>query len=1330
MAEGDAQHQAVDGAEGALTYLQLDARANQLARLLIQQGIGAGDVIGLLFDKSVHSHVSMLAVLKVNAAYVPLDAVFPADRIAYIVRDSGMGALLTLTNYFGLAEGAGVPLICIDQLVAQMDAQPDTPLESNETAPPVSELCYVIYTSGSTGRPKGVPIEHASICNFVRVAAEVYGYEQTDRVYQGLTMAFDFAVEEVWVPLVVGAALVPNQTGVSLLGSDLCTFARARGVTAMCCVPTLLATLEDDLPALRLLIVSGEACPRDLVRRWHRTGRRILNAYGPTETTVTATIATLMPEERVTIGRPLPTYSIVILTPGENQALARGEVGEIGIAGIGVAAGYLNREEQTRQAFIPDFLGIPNNPSGHIYRTGDLGRIDPSGQVEYLGRIDTQVKIRGYRIELTEIESVIMHIPQVAQAVVNTWESAPGATELVAYYTLHPDTQPLSANDVARELRARLPGYMVPAYCEHLASIPMLASDKADRKALPLPHGTRLHSDDSRYVAPIGALESTVCQVLGELLQLDRVSVEDHFFDDLGANSLLMARFNAKLRKELQITNVSMRDIYLQPSVRKLAGLLASLPQQSVAERRDNASHVASGLAYGTCGALQVAIAFAYLYFQAFIFYEGFLWTVEAVDLLSTYLRATVFGAGAFVIAAGAPVLLKWLLIGRWKEETFPVWGIKYLRFWAVRLLTRLNPMVAFVGSPLYVAYLRLLGAKVAWNAVVLSPDVPVCTDLVSIGERAVITKNVMFAAYKAESNRVSCGRIDIGRNTFIGEATVLDIGTVMEDGSQLGHASSLQTGQRLTAGRRYHGSPAQETQAQYRRLPDGDVGIVRRLAYSTVQLASLLLVYVPLPMFAACLLFEGKQQYSRMDSVERLQASAPLNDAPLWTTALGAMSITSLVYAGALLAGLAFVLAAPRLLNLFIAPDRTYPLYGFHYFLHRHIHNISNSNFYNTLFGDSSFVVHYLSALGYRFNNGIEQTGTNFGQSQQHDNPLLCEFGRGTMVSDGLALLNAEYSCASFRLSKVSIGAHNFIGNSVFYPPQGKTAENCLLATKAMIPIDGPMRSNVGLLGSPCFEIPRSVRRDSRFDDCKEPQVLARRLAAKNASNALTILFFVLSYGIVFNLITLPLTLAYVAFGFFGALFIPLLTFPTFGLLILHHVFVDWASRDFKRLQPRYCSIYDPTFWRHERYWKLGMSNDNLVLMLLNGTPFKGLVWRMLGVRVGRQLFDDGCSIPEKTLVSIGDHCTLGNQSLIQGHSLEDGTFKSDRIVIGDGCTIGGKAFVHYSVEMGDDVCLDADSFLMKGERPAVRSHWRGNPAKEVHVPAAGADHIATALP
>jgi len=372
-----AESDAVITDSGVLSYAELDRRANQVARHLIATGIKPGDRIGLLFDKSAETYVAMLAVMKANAAYVPLDASFPVDRIRYIVADAEISAIVSMGSFEERLAPLDVLRVYLDKDKRTIDAEATGPVTG--IAPTYDPLCYIIYTSGTTGNPKGVAIAHASICNFVRVAAELYGYQPGDRVYQGMTIAFDFSIEEIWVPLMAGATLVPSRPGSSLIGEELAEFLRERRVTVMACCPTLLATIEQDLPLLRILLVGGEACPQNLVARWYRPGRRILNSYGPTEATVTATLTELEPNRPVTIGIPLPTYSIVILDPAEERALAPGELGEIGIAGVGLAIGYMNRDELTMKKFIRDFLNIQNNPTSRIYRTGDLGRIDDNG---------------------------------------------------------------------------------------------------------------------------------------------------------------------------------------------------------------------------------------------------------------------------------------------------------------------------------------------------------------------------------------------------------------------------------------------------------------------------------------------------------------------------------------------------------------------------------------------------------------------------------------------------------------------------------------------------------------------------------------------------------------------------------------------------------------------------------------------------------------------------------------------------------------------------------------------------------------------------------------
>src|SRR5947209_4859072 len=842
FAESDAV--ATDGI--VVSYRDLDRRANQMARHLVGTGIKPGDRVGLLFDKSPDTYVAMLAVMKANAAYVPLDASFPVDRIRYIVADAEISAIVSMGSFEERLAPLDVLRVYLDKDKRTIDAEATGPVTG--IAPTYDPLCYIIYTSGTTGNPKGVAIAHASICNFVRVAAELYGYAPGDRVYQGMTIAFDFSIEEIWVPLMAGATLVPSRPGSSLIGDELADFLRERRVTVMACCPTLLATIEQDLSLLRILLVGGEACPQNLVARWYRPGRCILNSSGPTEATVTATLTELKPHKPVTIGIPLPTYSIVILDPAENKTLAPGELGEIGIAGVGLAIGYMNRDELTLKKFIRDFLNLQNNPTGRIYRTGDLGRIDENGEIEYRGRIDTQVKIRGYRIELNEIEAVLLDLPQIAQAAVTTFEPDPGVVEIVAYYAFKQGAD-LPINEISQALRGKLPPYMVPSYLERLNVIPMTLSNKADHKKLPKPQVPRFSAGTS-YVPPKTDSERILAAALANVLRVEHVSIEDHFFDEMGANSLLMARFCAAIRKNPGMSAVSMRDIYTNPTIAALSAHLDASLGGFVAAKRE-LFHVPSNLAYYTCGALQAAFYAVYALFGLWILDTGYEWTVAASGVLELYARAVLFAAGSLVALTGISIVAKWLLIGRFKTGSIPIWSFAYFRFWVIKTVMRTSPVVAFTGTPIYNGYLRLMGAKIGRGAVISSRHGPICADLLSIGDNTILRKDTIVLGYRAQSNFIHIAPVEIGANAFVGEASVIDIDTVMGDDTQLGHASSLQSGQRVPDGKRYHGSPAVETSCDYCPIESKEIGTFRRALYSSLELAALVLVAVPAPILA-----------------------------------------------------------------------------------------------------------------------------------------------------------------------------------------------------------------------------------------------------------------------------------------------------------------------------------------------------------------------------------------------------------------------------------------------------------------------------------------------
>ncbi|MFD8911611.1 Pls/PosA family non-ribosomal peptide synthetase [Streptomyces sp. NPDC059575] len=815
--------------------------------------------------------------------------------------------------------------------------------------------------------------------------------------------------------------------------------------------------------------------------------------------------------------------------------------------------------------------------------------------------------------------------------------------------------------------------------------------------------------------------ETRLAEVLAGVLGVENISPDGNFFDDLGANSLVMAQFCARVRKRGDLPSPSMKDVYQHPTLRGLATVLdqsaqplteapapvsplvRATPPEPV-KRASRASHV-------LCGTFQTLCFLGYSLLAGFSTAAGYEWVAAGSGLWDIYLRSLLFGGAGFLVLCAIPVVAKWVLIGRWKSAEFPVWSAAYLRFWVVKSLLHANPMLLFVGNPLYVLYLRALGARIGKGVTILSHSMPVCTDLVTIGSGTIVRKDTFLLGYRAHTGRIQTGRITLGRDVYIGEKTILDIDTSMGDGAQLGHSSSLHRGQSVPDGEHRHGSPAQATEVDYLRVAPAPCGTLRRTWFGCASLLQLLLLYIPLGVGGMYMLFTEVPAIRK-----RLEPAAALTLSEL---AWDSLILSLVLFAGFVVLGFAALCTLPRLLSLVVRPDRVYPLYGFPYAVHRATARMTNVKFFAWLFGDSSYIVNYLRAIGYDLSH-VEQTGSNFGTEMQHESPLLVTVGSGTMVADGLSVVNADYSATSFRLSRVTIGAHNFLGNNIAYPTGGRTGENCLLATKVMVPLDGEVREGVGLLGSPCFEIPRTVERDARFDHLRSGDTLRRSLAAKNRYNlrSMALMLFVRWLHV------LALTFLALAtvnlYGMVGHFVIAGYMALTLLLSTLYYIVVERCLLSFRRLRPQLCSIYDPSFWKQERLWKIPDQHLNI----FNGTPYKTLIWRLMGVRIGRGVFDDGAFITERTLTAIGDGATLNAGCKIQCHSQEDGTFKSAVTRIGADCTLGVAAHVHYGVKVGDGAVLAPDSFLMKGEEVPPHARWGGNPAAdlpETAVPPAG---------
>ncbi len=684
------------------------------------------------------------------------------------------------------------------------------------------------------------------------------------------------------------------------------------------------------------------------------------------------------------------------------------------------------------------------------------------------------------------------------------------------------------------------------------------------------------------------------------------------------------------------------------------------------------------------------------------------------------YLRTLAYGAAVFVAMCLLPVAGKWIIVGRFRPQEIRIWSMAYFRFWLVKTMMRTSPIVLMTGSPLTTFYLRAMGAKVGRNVTILTNRLPLCTDLLTIGEGTLIRKDVILNGYRAHGGVIQLGGVTLGRDVIISEGSVLDINTAMGDNSQLGHRSTLYTGQAVPEGERWHGSPGRPGGANYATVEPTPYRPWRRARFAVSQLVATLglgRTMLGMALTLAVLAYPP---------VAMLLEAQPLAFAS-WTFYANAVVIAGLGVLGGTILELLLITTVPRMLQLALKPDTLYPMFGLRDAAERALARMTNSRILPTLFGDSSYVVNFVRSIGYR-QPQVQQTGSNFGTGFKHDNPFLSEVGTGSMIADGVSFMNTDYSATSFKLSRAAIGARNFLGNYVLYPAEAKTGDNCLLATKVMVPIDGPVRHDVGLLGSPAFEIPRSVLRDALPGQHAGRANFRRDLAAKNRHNLRTMSLLLLVRWLNASVALLVTFAGLEFYDQFGALALSASFVVLLVVDLLVPVGIEHLVRRFRPLEPRFCSIYHPYFWWHERYWKLLLGSR--FMLMLNGTPFKPLLWRLLGVRIGSRVFDDGCAIPERTLVTIGSRCTLNSSTQIQSHSQEDGMFKSDYDVIGDDVTLGVGALVHYGVSIEDGAVVAADSFVMKGTTIPRGTLWGGNPAEEARASATSTTALERAVP
>jgi len=555
-----------------LTYQELNARANQLARYLQGFGVKPEVLVGICVERSLEMIVGLLGILKAGGAYVPLDPIYPPERLAYILEDSCACVLLTQQAVADKLPDFKGRVVYLDEYlpISQSSSNPN----SNVCC---ENLAYAIYTSGSTGRPKGVQIRHQAVVNFLSSMSAQPGIVPSDVLVAVTTITFDIAALELFLPLSTGARVVLTPDLIADGGQSTAALATS-SATIMQGTPATWRTLMQVgfLGNQKLKILcGGEALSRELATQLLERADTLWNMYGPTETTIWSAVSQVQAGSEVFIGRAIANTQFYILDTN-NQLVPVGVAGELHIGGDGLARGYLNRPELTVDKFIPN--PYSNEPGARLYKTGDIARYLPNGDIKFLGRLDHQVKIRGFRIELGEIEATLEQYEKVQKAVVLAQEDRLKGKHLVAYIVSNQEHTP-TIEELHRFLKEKLPKYMVPSAFVMVETLPLTSNGKVDRRALPKPDAGYFQQEDV-HIMPRTEIEQTIATVWQEVLNLDKVGIHNNFFD-LGGHSLLVIRVVKQLNECFQY-DLSVLNIFMYPTISTLAEYLSQTNSQQL----------------------------------------------------------------------------------------------------------------------------------------------------------------------------------------------------------------------------------------------------------------------------------------------------------------------------------------------------------------------------------------------------------------------------------------------------------------------------------------------------------------------------------------------------------------------------------------------------------------------------------------------------------------------------------------------------------------------------------------------------------------------------
>jgi non-ribosomal peptide synthetase-like protein len=1289
-----------------LTYSELKHQSDALARALQDFVVEEERIVVILLPRaSEHLYVAQLAVLKAGAAFACIDPAFPDRQAGAILKEAEAVAILTDAEGMDRTRhlSPGVPVLDVtggqERWMRRQDSSQPAPWLSGES------LAYLIYTSGTTGQPKGVMIEHRSIANLVRGDLETLGVTPEDRVAQNSSPAYDSSIEETWFALAAGATLVVMDNETVRLGPDLVPWLRAERITMFCPAPTLLRSTgcehpEHELPGLRLLHPGGEALTPDVAERWAR-GRRLVNDYGPTETTITSLRGPVQPGEAISIGRPVPGMRAWILDD-KLEEVPTGEHGELCIGGIGLARGYRNQPELTAEKF-------PAHPRlGRIYRSGDLASRDAEGNYYCHGRIDAQVKIRGYRIELEAIEARMVECEGVREAVCAV-QGEGTRKKLVAFLVMDPGSPAVAVDVIQESLREALPEYMVPVQFGVLTELPRNTSGKVNRRALRLLEVRGQGAGDPRDTASSG-IEEKLSRAFQRTFEMtEPPSTHEDFFHGHGGDSLQAAILVSLLRDDPETASLTVRDLYEARTVAGLAkrarpaseqrGETADVPEAdgTAGPRPGPARLAAAGLVQTAFLLAGVVVTAPLVYAFTFHLFPSMVESLGAAlffALLPLLVTGTLFAYT--VLTTALAVVMKKLLIGRYRPLRAPAWGSYYVRNWMVQRCVLLIPWRLIEITEFQNVVLRALGSRIG-KRVHIHRSVRLTDggwDLLDLGDDVSVGQDAALHVVTLESGQIVFAPVRLDNGATLGTRSGVGAGTHVGAGAVLTAGSHLAAGEHLPAGEKWDGVPARPSGSAPQKPAVRDASpALHPLTLSILMILGRIAIeaFVQLPLLAGGLALTWASSAMGGGTFDWLFRPGA-NPRILWLDVVFALlSIPGI---------LCFQLAATRIMGE-VRPGVISRWSAAYIRVRLKVEIVEAAG--RWLCGTLLWPVR-LRCAGMKIGRGSEVS------TIIDTIPELTEIGPESFFADGIHLGGPAVFQGTVTLERARLGGNVFLGNHAVIQG-GQAIPDGVLVGVCTVADDRQMRPGSFWFGHPPFELHRReiVECDrSLTHEPSWPRYINR------------VFWELLRF-------TLPLVGAVIGFSWISLLerasaaslpvlfliVVPGLEIVGFAFLTLFVLATKWALLGRARpgthpLWSCWCSRWDFLFV----VWDFCASP---VMAFVEGTLLLNAYLRAMGMRIGRNvvLGPNYVHVVDPDMLEFQDNSTVS--CLLQAHTFEDRVLKIDRVTVRTGATVGSGALLLYGADIGEGASVMPRSVVMKRERLLPRRLYAGCPTHSV---------------